>query len=119
MTVTLPSSASDRPTRTRVDRQELPTRLLGSAAKKSYDPVVDVDWTAPIPEHLYGPSPESSTLFGTPLRDGLTEERRVTLTIREYCSISGVGIWFECLLMQLVLHTSTATTRPSRPCSGR
>ena len=25
------------------------------------------------------------------------------LTIHEYCSISGVGIWFECLLMQLVL----------------
>jgi hypothetical protein len=27
----------------------------------------------------------------------------VTLTIHEYCSISGIGIWFECLLMQLVL----------------
>jgi hypothetical protein len=34
----------------------------------------------------------------------LTEEQRVTLTIHEYCSISGVGIWFECLLMQLVLR---------------
>ena len=33
----------------------------------------------------------------------MTEEQRVTLTIHEYCSISGVGIWFECLLMQLVL----------------
>src|SRR3712207_7195054 len=30
-------------------RQELSTRLLGSAAKKSYDPVVDIDWHAPIP----------------------------------------------------------------------
>ena len=35
--------------------------------------------------------------------DALTDEQRVTLTIHEYCSISGVGIWFECLLMQLVL----------------
>jgi hypothetical protein len=34
----------------------------------------------------------------------MTEEQRVTLTIHEYCSISGVGIWFECLLMQLVLR---------------
>jgi hypothetical protein len=33
----------------------------------------------------------------------LSESQRVTLTIHEYCSISGVGIWFECLLMQLVL----------------
>ena len=102
-----------------VDRQELSTRLLGSAAKKSYDPVVDIDWTAPIPEDLYGLSPEWSTLYGTPMWDALTEEQRVTLTIHEYCSISGVGIWFECLLMQLVLATSTARTRPSRTCSGR
>ena len=76
MTVTLPSTASDRPTRKPVDRQELSTRLLGSAAKKSYDPVVDIDWTAPIPEHLYGLSPEWSTLYGTPLWTSLTEARK-------------------------------------------
>ena len=87
-----------------VDREELSSRLLGSAAKKSYDPVVDIDWQAPIPADLYGLSPEWSTLYGTPLWDGLTEEQRVTLTVHEYCSISGVGIWFECLLMQLVLR---------------
>src|SRR3954454_14654634 len=87
-----------------VDRQELSTRLLGSAAKKSYDPVVDIDWSAPIPDGLYGLSPEWSTLCGTPMWDQLSEEQRVTLTIHEYCSISGVGIWFECLLMQLVLR---------------
>ena len=87
-----------------VDRQELSTRLLGSAAKKSYDPVVDIDWSAPIPDALYGLSPEWSTLYGTPLWDRLSEEQRVTLTIHEYCSISGVGIWFECLLMQLLLR---------------
>src|SRR3954467_7175581 len=87
-----------------VDRQELSTRLLGSAAKKSYDPVVDIDWSAPIPDGLYGLSPEWSTLYGTPLWERLSQEQRVTLTIHEYCSISGVGIWFECLLMQLVLR---------------
>jgi len=31
-------------------------------------------------------------------------DKRVTLTIHEYCSISGVGIWFECVLMQQKLH---------------
>jgi len=104
MTATSPSTAADRPARGPVDRQELSTRLLKSAAKKSYDPVVDIDWAAPVPEHLYGLSPEWSTLYGTPLWDRLTEKQRVTLTIHEYCSISGVGIWFECLLMQLVLR---------------
>ncbi|SEO94273.1 AurF N-oxygenase family protein [Trujillonella endophytica] len=100
MTATLPAART--PTRS-ADRQELSTRLLGSAARTSFDPAVDIDWSAPIPEDLYGLSPEWSSLYGTPLWDGLSERQRVTLTIHEYCSISGVGIWFECLLMQLVL----------------
>ena len=104
MTATLPSTTSERPIRKPVGRQELSTRLLGSAARKSYDPVVDIDWTAPIPEDLYGLSAEWSTLYGTPLWSSLDEPERVRLTIHEYCSISGVGIWFECLLMQLVLR---------------
>lgn len=107
MTATLPSATAAHDPATRrapVDRQALSARLLGSAAKKSYDPVVDIDWDAPIPDHLYGLSPEWSSLYGTELWEGLTEEQRVTLTIHEYCSISGVGIWFECLLMQLILR---------------
>jgi hypothetical protein len=99
----MPTGSTGHSAKRPVDRQALSTRLLGSAAKKSYDPVVDIDWAAPIPCDLYGLSPEWSTLYGTPLWDSLTEEQRVTLTIHEYCSISGVGIWFECLLMQLVL----------------
>jgi hypothetical protein len=107
MTATLPAGTADHASATRkapVDRQALSARLLGSAAKKSYDPVVDIDWDAPIPDHLYGLSPEWSSLYGTDLWEGLTEEQRITLTVHEYCSISGVGIWFECLLMQLVLR---------------
>jgi hypothetical protein len=100
----MPSSTARQSGRKPVDRQDLSTRLLGSAAKTSYDPVVDIDWAAPIPAGLYGLSPEWSTLCGTPMWESLTEDQRVTLTIHEYCSISGVGIWFECLLMQLVLR---------------
>jgi hypothetical protein len=104
MTATLPSTVSGRPTKKFVDRQQLSTRLLASSAKKSYDPVVDIDWAAPIPDGLYGLSPEWSALYGTALWEELSEEQRITLTIHEYCSIAGVGIWFECLLMQLVLR---------------
>ena len=95
MTATVPSMPNKSPgqsARSRVDREELSRRLLGSAAKRSYDPVVDIDWAAPIPDDLYGLSPEWSTLYGTPLWDRLTEGQRVTLTIHEYCSVSGVGI---------------------------
>ena len=85
-------------------RAEFAERLLKGSVRKSYAPVVDIDWDAPIPHDLYGLAPEWSSLYGTPLWEGLAEEQRVTLTIHEDCSISGVGIWFECLLMQLVLR---------------
>ena len=101
---TMPITGAGQSNRRPVDRQALSRRLLGSAAKKSYDPVVDIDWSAPIPDGLYGLSPEWSTLYATPLWDSLDEDQRVTLTIHEYCSISGVGIWFEGLLMQLMLR---------------
>jgi P-aminobenzoate N-oxygenase AurF len=88
MTATLPSTA-DRPSKKPVDREELSTRLLGSAAKKSYDPVDDIDRDAPVATHLYGLSPEWSTLYGAPLWDSSSHDQRVTLTVHEYCSISG------------------------------
>jgi hypothetical protein len=107
MTVTIPPSmpttGAGQSVRRPADRQEISARLLNSAAKKSYDPVVDIDWAADIPADRYGLSPEWSTLYGTSVWDSLSEDQRITLTIHEYCSISGVGIWFECLLMQLVL----------------
>jgi hypothetical protein len=105
MAATLTDETATRTqTKAPVDRQEMSTRLLRSSAKKSYDPVVDIDWAADIPADLYGLSPEWSSLYGTPLWDQMTEDQRVTLTVHEYCSISGVGIWFEVLLMQLVLR---------------
>ena len=73
-----------------------PPACSGSAAKKSYDPVVDIDWAAPIPEGLYGLSPRVVDAVRHAAVGRMTEEQRVTLTIHEYCSISGVGIWFEC-----------------------
>src|SRR3954452_20618598 len=103
LTPSMPTSGPRHSGKRPVDREALSPRLLAAAAKKSYDPVVDIDCAAPIPARLYGLSPEWSTLYGAPLWDRLSEDQLVTLTIHEYCSISGVGIWFECLLMQLVL----------------
>ena len=111
MTATLPSTATEAPVEEAGRSEELSTRLLGSAAKKSYDPVVDIDWAAPIPTSSTVCHRNGRRLFGTPLWNSLTHEQRVTLTIHEYCSMSGVGIWFECLLMQLVLR-DIARRRP-------
>ena len=86
------------------DRQQLATRLLASSAKKSYDPNIEVDWNAPIPSHLYGMTPEWSTLYGNPLWDEMSLEQQITLTTHEAASISGTGIWFEMILMQMLVR---------------
>ena len=96
------------------DRQVVATRLLRSAARTSYDPLVEVDWEAPLAPDLHGMSPEWSTLWGTPLWDRLDEEQQVRLTQHEFSSISGVGIWFEMILMQLVLR-DVYDDDPSQP----
>ena len=53
MTATLPApmptESAGQSGKRPVDVKALSTRLLGSAARKSYDPVVDIDWAAPIP----------------------------------------------------------------------
>jgi hypothetical protein len=89
---------------------ELPTRertadrLIRSAAKSSFDPTVDVDWAAPQhPLQFYSP-PQRCSLYGTALWEQMTPEQRVALTRHEVASIASVGIWFEEILMQMLLR---------------
>ncbi|MGZ6806736.1 MAG: AurF N-oxygenase family protein [Mycobacteriaceae bacterium] len=89
---------------TMTDRQQVAARLLASSAKKSYDPNVEIDWAAPVPSHLFGLTPEWSTLYGTAMWDEMSLEQQVTLTKHEVASISGTGIWFEMILMQMLVR---------------
>src|SRR6476620_5000865 len=82
----------------------LADRLLASSARHSYDPEIDIDWEAdPVPG-LYGMQPERLSLYGTALWEGLSEEQRITYSFHETASISSVGLWFELLLMQMMLR---------------
>ena len=78
-------------------------RLLRSAARHSYDPDVDLDWDAPEVPGLWAMQPERMSLYGTPLWDRLTDEQRIELSKHEVASVASVGLWFEILLMQLLL----------------
>lgn len=84
--------------------EALSERLLRSAARQSYDPEVDLDWSAPPVPGLWWMQPERMSLFGTKLWDRLSEEQRITLSAHEIASIASVGIWFEIVLMQLLLR---------------
>ncbi len=78
-------------------------RLLSSSARLSYDPEVDIDWDAPAVEGLWWMPPERMSLYGTSLWEKLSPEQRITLSQHEVASIAGVGLWFEIVLMQLLL----------------
>lgn len=85
-------------------REQGANRLLHSSMAHAYDPLVEIDWaTPPVPDLLYVPEHRAS-LYGTPLWDSLSLEQRVELTKHEVASIATTGIWFETILMQLLLR---------------
>jgi hypothetical protein len=86
------------------DREATAQRLLRSSLEHSYEPNLDIDWDAPLVEGLYGMPAHRVSLYGTDMWDQLTEEQRITLSIHEVCSIARVGLWFEIILMQMLLR---------------
>lgn len=97
------------------DTGRLAERLLRSTARQSYDPDVDIDWNAPPVPGLWWMQPERVSLYGTKLWDRLSEDEQITLSRHEVASIASVGIWFEIVLMQLLLRDAyTADPRDLR-----
>jgi hypothetical protein len=94
MTATLPGT----------DQDAVAERLLKSSARQSYDPEVDIDWAAPLVDGLWGMQPERMSLYGTHLWDRLDEQQRLELSFHEVASVASVGLWFELLLMQMMLR---------------
>ncbi|HEY2670165.1 MAG TPA: diiron oxygenase [Rugosimonospora sp.] len=85
-------------------RERLAGRLLDSSARRSYDPFIEIDWDAPLDEDRFWLRPQRSSLYGTPLWDGLAHRQRVELTKHEIASAAGAGIWFETILMQMLVR---------------
>jgi P-aminobenzoate N-oxygenase AurF len=86
------------------ERERTAERLLRSSAKRSFDPTVEVDWDADQPAEVFYAPPKYSSLYGTELWEQMTPEQRVQLTKHEVASIASVGIWFEEILMQMLLR---------------
>jgi hypothetical protein len=105
MTTTQPGAAVLSPGQERaLSRERTAERLLASTAKLSFDPVKDVDWSQePVPGRYYAP-PQRLSLYGTAIWDGLSEQQRIELSKHEVASIAGLGIWFEEILMQMLLR---------------
>jgi hypothetical protein len=76
------------------------SRLLGSSSRNSYDPVLDIDWDAPVELDMKFMPFERTSLYGTPLWDRMTEEQKIELSRQEIASIASTGLWFEIMLIQ-------------------
>lgn len=110
-------------------------RLLRSSAARFYDPDVDVDWSAPPVEGLDYILDHRCSLYGTPLWAKLTPEQRRELGKHEAASVASVGLWFELILMRMLVKlayegdptdpriqyalTETAEESGTRSCSRR
>ncbi|MGH3753219.1 MAG: AurF N-oxygenase family protein [Pseudonocardiaceae bacterium] len=86
------------------DREDTAQRLLRTSAKHSYDPAVEIDWDAPLAPDRYFIDPRRSSLYGTALWDRMSEQQRIDLTKHEVASLYSMGIWFETILMQMLVR---------------
>jgi|GEM_PF-2946075 len=92
------------PAKAITDREDIAQRLLRSSAKASFDPLVEIDWDAPIDPDRYAIRPERVSLYGTELWEQLSEAQRKELSRHETASIASIGIWFETILMQMLVR---------------
>jgi len=88
------------------DREATAARLLKSSLDHSYEPGIDIDWSAPLVDGMWGVPEHRVSLYGTGLWDTLSDEQKRTLSIHELCSIARIGLWFEMILMQMLLRYS-------------
>ena len=87
-----------------VTREEFSERLLKGSVKKSYAPIVDIDWDAPLDPDKFFLPPETVSLYGTPLWDAMTREQQIELSKQELVNTLSAGIWFENILNQALLR---------------
>ncbi|MFW0789787.1 AurF N-oxygenase family protein [Gordonia sp. CPCC 205333] len=85
-------------------RTAIATRLIKGSTNRSYDPVVDLDWDAPLDPDKYFLPPQVVTLYGTDIWESMSQEQRIELSRQEMANILSVGIWFENLLNRALLQ---------------
>ena len=86
------------------DREQVAERLLAASDRHSFDPDTELDWDAPLEEGKWFWPPELVSLYDTPLWRRMSEEQRLELARHEAASLASLGIWFEVILIQLLVR---------------
>lgn len=94
-------TASVRPQTTRAEFAE---RLLKGSVRKSYAPIVDIDWDAPLDPDKFFLPPKVVSLYGTPIWEAMSRAEQIELSRHELVNTLSAGIWFENILNQALLR---------------
>ena len=76
---------------------------MAASERASYDPFTFVDWSVDLDDSAYYLPPEFLPLYGTAAWDAMSETERIAYSRHEVASLCSAGIWFENILMQMLL----------------
>ena len=79
-------------------------QLVAASERTTLDPFREIDWSVPIDDSAFHLPPELLPLYGTPIWDAMSETERIAYSRHETAALCGAGIWFENVLMQVVLR---------------
>jgi hypothetical protein len=79
-------------------------RLVAASERTTLDPFREIDWDAPIDDSAFHLPPELLPLYGTAPWDRMTDAERIAYSRHETAALCGAGIWFENVLMQVLLR---------------
>ena len=79
-------------------------QLIAASERSTLDPFTEIDWDLPIDDSAYHLPPEWLPLYGTDVWEAMDEPARLAYSRHESVALSGAGIWFENMLMQIVLR---------------
>src|SRR4051794_22759617 len=102
--VATPSSASVRSPSGLPSLNEKARRLVTASERQSFDPFTDVDWSEPLDDTAYYLPPEFLPLYGTAVWDSMSQVDRYEYSRHECASLCAAGIWFENILMHLIVR---------------
>jgi hypothetical protein len=79
-------------------------QLVAASERTTLDPFREIDWSEPIDDAAFYLPPELLALYGTTIWEAMTDTDRMAYSRHETAALCGAGIWFENVLMQVVLR---------------
>jgi hypothetical protein len=79
-------------------------QLVAASQRTTLDPFEYIDWSVEVDDSAFHLPPELLPLYDTEAWAGMTETERIAYSRHETAALCGAGVWFENVLMQVVLR---------------